>query len=450
MNLRWQTLLAIVPIFLAVGVISGWLRIRSEESELLWGLRERGQAIAVGVAAHAGGARWFSDSEPSAHVDKALEDGLKSVLDLSGVRQVYFADVDGKRILMQRAAPFDTSRTPLVVSEAVTSIRNGPFTTDIFRDRESGDASLYSYAQVLSPGGEPVGMVGIETSAIEYEKQWGASLRQTLAIGLAVVALGVVAAMIVSGIIRSRVERLTAAVRSLVRDQYDLRLEPGIIREINDLGSTFNTLGSVLGEIVSKTKRSLIEVEQYRTEEDLRSTYRDEFYPPQWKECGTTQFIGCVANEKCIGDFFEIIDVPDGVFAVLGRISAGNLTERMTCATAASALSRELIANRGPVEAWKGVCELFPLSSWICVHSERATSKISSWRFQPEVFDLLHEETEFSLDPLLFHTLSEEAVSQIKTYMRCIGPAAPLELCAELAPLLRSERQGALLIVGDL
>ena len=121
----------------------------------------------------------------------------------------------------------------------------------------------------------------------------------------------------------------------------------------------------------------------------------------------------------------------------------------MTLASAANTLSRELLKTRTPVEAWQRTRELFPLSAWICVHSENGSGKISSWKFTAEHPDLAHEEIELSSDPLVFHTLSPQAVAQVTTYMKCAGQIAPLELCTEISPLLRSEKRGALLIIGD-
>jgi len=448
MNIRWQNIIAIVPLFVAVGVTGGWLRIRSEERELVWGLHQEAEAAAVGIAAHISGERWEELNAAGWKPEASFERSISRVLNLTRVRQVFLADQTGKQILYQRNAIGTDPRKPLIVSDAIAALSGGPTTSNIFSEA-SGRESLFSYAIVKSLDGRPQGIVGVELGAEDYSKQWAASFRETVWFCAGVTALGLLAALFVAKIIRSKVAHLTDASERLANGEYDLRLQPGVIREVNDLASTFNTLGSVLGEIVTKTKRSLIEAEQFRTEEDLQSTYRSEFYPSVWRESQKHQFTGFLANDECVGDFFEVIETAQGTYALLGRVDADTISERMAIASAANTLSRELLKTKTPPEAWQRTAELFPLSAWICVFSDNDTGKIAAWKFDPELSDLTYEECEFSLDPLLFHSLSPEAVNQVTTYMRCAGKVAPLELCTEIAPLLRNEKQGALLIVGD-
>ena len=70
MNIRLQSLIFIVPIFVGIGLASAWLRLTAQEHEILWGLTEDAGTKAVSRAA------WLDGDEVSLWPDASKQDKL--------------------------------------------------------------------------------------------------------------------------------------------------------------------------------------------------------------------------------------------------------------------------------------------------------------------------------------------------------------------------------------
>ncbi len=448
MSIRWQNIFAIVPIFLVVGLASGWLRLKSDDAELVWGFREQSAGVTTAVASFLDGENWTEVSKPGSPAAAAFGERLTRIFQSGTARQIYGLSADGKKIAFNFAPEGARKRRPLVDSETLTALNAGEtYTTDILQDAESGSL-MVGYAYVKDAEGKPQGIVGTVVSADEYTRAWNASVAETAWLCAGVTVLGFIVALVISAIFCARLRELKGAADILAAGEYEQRLEPALVRELSDLSDTFNTVGSILGELSAKSRQSVVEAEQFRTDEDLKSTYCATFFPPASRDAKTRQLAGCLANEKCVGDFFEIFDGSGGTFAVLGRVDADSLSDKMIDASAACAMSRELLLSLTPEDACRRVRDCFVLNRWECVIAEHETGRVRHWQLRR---DGALECRDFGTltSAKVIHTLSASAARDVEEYLGCLPELEPEEILGEISPLLSREPHGAAVVVGN-
>jgi len=480
MTIRTQSLVSILPVFLFLAVVSSGLMLKTEREEYLWGLREEASSLAVATAEFlsaaepgllASGRIGTAGQPPGAGrvlgaIDRILGSSPGTGSERSW-RRIYGLTADGQSVLFcrdrtQAQGPAPPGEEPLLPGAAeVAAIRRGELFALATRRGSRGRLVMTAYAPVRDASGNVAGLIGVETDAQGIETLTrGLIARSLLGIG-AVLLLGAGATMAVSGVVSREVRDLRAGVARMKEGDLDVTARAGRIQEVGDLCSTLNTMNELLKDVLAKTKRSLLEGEQFREPVDLAQVFSEERWPPLHLRLGTVQVVARRNGGMPDGSFQAAfaVDRPagapsmagaaaDGVWALVGRVreeSVGRTTlETVIAASAACSLLVERLRVAAPGQAIADVCELFPLQH-LDVVCCRAGS-VERWGLDGRGASAPDAEY------LVLHTLGRAFEERIERYRAFFGCPDAAELLEEIAAIdvgcsERLETRGGCLMV---
>ncbi|HET7321097.1 MAG TPA: HAMP domain-containing protein, partial [Longimicrobiaceae bacterium] len=154
--------------------------------------------------------------------------------------------------------------------------------------------------------------------------------------------------LFISWLLSRNVRALSKAALEVAGGDYDREIQIGTIQELSDLSNTFNTMSSVLKDLMERTRRTLIEGEQYQTPLDLARTYRQGCWEDLNRAFGEVRVASRSIGGGHPGDLFGVVEEAGSVTVFVGRVGE---TREMESAIAAAAARRavEEGAKRWPV-----------------------------------------------------------------------------------------------------
>lgn len=450
MKIRTQNLFFIVPIFLGLAIINGVLNYREQLAEIEWGINEEIKALATTTAA-------FIDEDAcrqilSGEVDlKHLEifplpqrivkmESQKKIINQKQldkniisrlIRKIwrylpgflrnqqqeyntweklqYFSILaaDGSRqVIFEPYKEYWKVSMSNSIKETQNIIEKIKQADDkvYIPKAESGSVILKAYAPIFNRSATLSGILGVEINAEYLKAQKSIMLLKISIISLIVILFGILVVLFISGIITRKIRELNEAAGVAAGGDYNRRVNIETIQEFIDLGNTFNTMSSVLEEVLSRTKRELIESERFRTQADLAKTYNETFWNPQEKTFGDVEVAARLISKRPTGDFFGVFQAAGNIketqkrntsaeggceqsrreYAILGRVRAKEELDSVTLASAAFSLIRQELSKTEPEQVFKDVCELFDVETWECIYWDEAGSEIQWLGYNPD------------------------------------------------------------------
>lgn len=336
------------------------------------------------------------------------------------------------------------------VSNLVEAIEHSNVVFTDVHQHLSDDAIMTAYAPIYDGAGALSGILGVEMGAETLGIQKSLIGMKITIISAGIFLLGTLAALFISGVIARKIRELTEAARAVVEGDYNRRVDIETIQEVIDLGNTFNTMSSVLEEVLSRTKRELIDGEQFRTQADLAKAYNETLWKPREETFGDVEVAARLISGRPTGDFFGVFQVASGsIYATLGRVRAEEDLDSVTLASAAFSLIRQGLDKCEPKQVFRNVCELLDVETWQCICWNEGGSEVQWLGHNPDG-DLPLQGT-MSLQertPLAFHTLGKVADEKIDSYVKLFGHLRPTELMEDLMVVLAEESEGGLIIIG--
>jgi hypothetical protein len=316
-------------------------------------------------------------------------------------------------------------------------------------------AALFACAPIHDAGGKRVGVLGVETAAEEY----GAATRRLWLRGAgitgSVLLLGLMVVTALSGLVTREIRGLTGAVREVQSGNMSPRLQPGRIQEVADLSNTFSTLTDVQQDVLTRTRRMLIEGEQFRTEADLACCYVEQCCTPLGLDLGGVRIAarhvsaGSPADRRASGSFYDAFRTPAGLCcALVGQVTLAGALQSAIEASAAGACLRRELSERPPQAALATALTRFSFDRLACL----------CWRPDHETADFWQytaagappERSAVPLRPQVaraLHTFAPEPAALIQCYVEAFAALSPAELLEDLAAALPSGAAGSLLVL---
>jgi HAMP domain-containing protein len=486
MKIRTQNLLAIVPLFLFLAVASSLLISFAERRELLWGLREEASSLAVASAEFIDGQGYATlvSAGTRAPYFAGLSVSLERILHRGQARRIFGLSADGGRTLftldagengaeapasatVTRGIPpmhglgyepvLDAKKQPIasrpVAMDTARFFASAPprapqyFVSDV-RDTGPGDARMTAMAPIADAAGRRVGILGVETDAEEYVVTTRRILGTSAWITGIVLLVGTVVALGVSGLVTHEVQDLTRAAVDVKLGNLDRSIQPGRIQEVGDLAGTFNTMSAVLKDVLSQTRRTLIEGEQFRTEEDLAEVYNELFWPPLSSCHDGVAAAARQIGKGAAGSFHALLTSPHGGCAVVGRVGGSSPVTAALEASAACLLLQQEVAATDADTALRRVKELFDVERLECLCWDRATMAGCRWSFSAAAGCGAREPVCFEPGrPLLLSTLRADVQETVNRYASRFARLSPEELLADINAALPPGEEGSLMIL---
>lgn len=368
MRFRTQTLLAFVPMFMLLGAGGETVRALLENRELRWGMREEVSSLAVSISEFLRDRPMAApriDTSP-AKSGRTWQQSLEDIVRNSQARRVWLFGPDGRKVIRGwSAAPVDRSPHAMP-ADCKALLATKPWAIEP-QGARGGEGTLVAYAPLRAAGGGIAGYIAVEIGTEDYVRALSDEKRKIVT-GTAISLLaGLVAiGLLVAPVTRGARDLSEAADRA--REGHPFA-SPGsrFIREIDELGETFRTMGTLLNEAMDKARRILVENEQLRASKDLADAFRARFNPVQSSEFAAVETAVRLAGGTVNGAFAGCRQIRETIWCFVGRVSGADELDQTLCASAASLLLEDALGRLPPPAAFAEVARSFPLADWKCI-----------------------------------------------------------------------------------
>jgi HAMP domain-containing protein len=451
MKIRSQIVAAIVPLFVGLSLVTGGVMYYLQTKELAWGFHEEASSIAVVTARFLDSKtiqQASSDGPTAQPANEAVPALFKKIMAAGRARRLAIFSVKDQRQLYDVATSNSVSRNLQVPSYIISQLANQSFVIGSIEKGKGNSEYLTTYASIRNSNGEMTGILAVETTADTVQLRRG-ELLQSLLISMTCAAiLGLILTLVISRLITRRLASLTEAVSNVETSYYDQKPSIGIIDELNDLENTFNTLRSVLKEVLSKIWRTIIETEQFRTKEDLMCAFKNEFQSPVQKTIYDIDAAGTLLGCRPMGSFFGIEELQDCGCAVAGKIAESEIMEQTQTASAALAFITQSMKNGDISTSLKSALNLFDLTRCECVIWKKSASKVTHWSLETDSRQWQQETVELPDGvPLVFHTMDICIDKRIRTYVDEFKHLPQETLMHEIRMIVDEKLGGALILI---
>jgi HAMP domain-containing protein len=453
MRIRTQNLLAIVPIFLGMALINGILAYTTQYQEIRWGINEEIYAITTATAEFLDTdlIRTLKKNPDDERAREKLSVPFNKIKIFQNQQRFFLLYPDDKTIFFRYSTEDKTYDIPKPTIEI-----------DQFKDDESdlvldgirkigeNKSALIAYAPIYDRDGNLISILMIEHDAKYFLDRIKNIKNKIFIITGSIVLIGLIAALLISRIINQKINELNKAALIVESGQYDYRVNITTIQEMVDLSNTFNTMSSILGEVLSRTKRTLIEREQFRTHKDLALHFKRQFLQPIEGSFDNVSVSAKIFTRQPTGDFCGVFHRNSGgTYAILGKITVkgdGDIDSVTTGTTAYNFISQEL-NYYDPQTVFENAREMFELKKFKCLFWNNSSNKIKIYEYRN--FTLIEETQELKQNTLLvFDTLSPLNSEKVKFIVKNYIHYSPEELMTDILNMIDDDGVGSLILLS--
>jgi HAMP domain-containing protein len=470
MRIFTQNLFAIVPLYIGLALAGGFLMYTNELQELEWGLREEANSIAVTTAEFL-----KSDALQSVYHEgasdpyaKMIAKPLERIMGLERLRKLDCFTPDGKQLAFtitggasgKIAENFgfsnETGKNELKEDDEI--LRQSPqilqkldkgkvFITPI-RQLDSARARIAAYAPITNDRHQLVGVIRAELAANQWLTHRSQLYARVTRMVLFVILLGVGIALFLSNLISGEVKDLSDAATEVTEGNLDRQIVGGRIQELSDLSNTFNTMSDVLKETLVKNKRSLIESEQFRGDDELAQVYKEIFSPLVATSYGSLRVVAEHIGSGVSGEFFSSFQYGGDAFIVLGCLEENADLAAVVNASGVVSFINQTLQRHSPEEVIREAVDLFDIHC-LDILVWKGSAKNSHWRsYHSSVGQATRQELTLEADrPLLLATFQGAPFEQTQRYAQIFGHLTPDELIEDIKIVLPPDLKGALMVL---
>lgn len=448
MKIRNQISMAIVPLFLGTTLVTGALTYFLQMRELTWGLSEEATSIAVATArlADEETVKRLADGRDLA--DNPIREQFQSIIRWGRARRLTLLSGVNHRILWDETDGVAPAAAVTLPESVAAVLEREPYALGTPRKEPGGGSSFRAFAPVRDATGALLGIIAIETRADTLTAQRAAILQSALVSLGAATLLGLLLSILISSMITRRLSRLTHAVSRLEASGDAPEIGSGVVHEINDLSNTFETLKSVLGEVLSRTRRTLVESEQFRTDEDLAETFRSVCQQPAFRAIAGLDVVGSVVGGFQPDSAFGIWETPSGGCAFIATISEQGALEQSLVAAAAIAYLEQASGRGDLAPALESMADLFPLLRCDGAAWRDAELELVRWSFDRCEGRWNRGSLQLHAgDTMILHTMGAPVDRRLRSYVELFQDSEPGTLLLELPSVLEGQRAGVVLLL---
>ncbi|MFC1575239.1 HAMP domain-containing protein [Gemmatimonadota bacterium] len=378
MKIRTQSLLAIPPLFLFLGVTTSLVAVATGVREVRWGLEEESSSLAITVAEFVPRGSFSSDSEEAELELGYLRRSLDRLMAFEQALRITVFDAGGSPLVdipassgfglgsedqASETAALEIPPTPRWISRAEREILlpAGRLVTPVL-STPNGTAYVTAYAPILDRD-LMIGTVAILVPADRLEARSAGLRTAFVGAGLGIFAAGILTTLLLSEYLRRRLRGLARAAAAVSKGHSDTRVDIGGIREVEELSNTFNTMSSILRDYVERGRRALISPDGPSETDTTITTYRERTLPSVARRIGGRFVLATTLGEERAGSFFGVAQTGEEGFAFLGQVPGPCSLPTAIGAGSAARWLVGAIEMGGPVQDLaRRASELFSLS----------------------------------------------------------------------------------------
>ncbi|MFZ0427722.1 MAG: hypothetical protein WAO20_06370 [Acidobacteriota bacterium] len=447
MRIRLQILLGVLPVFLVLGLVVATLNYTTRREEIRLALSEEVFTLTVAMSEFLSSDLVRSDLAMLPPHGERLRAPVERLMQENPIRSVRLYSLSGNKSTLSFGEAGDPSTSSPMDGVTFEARREVLYSSVLAR----ADGQYYVGAVApLKASGKPFGLLLLDIDATPAMEASQKILLHSIAFLVGILGCGLLVSWMMGGLVTGAVRELSRATEVVAKGRYDWRVAPGWLRELNDLSNTFNTMTSLLEEILSKTKRAVIEGEQFRRPEDLAECFSESLWNVGHTRLGSLDVSLLRLGRPGSGDFLGLWQRDGGARIAMGRVLVSGEFEAAVVASAAFALVREemRIGESGFARA----NEIFHFKFWDLVTWEpsRSSIEIRSFRFgqaEPTCRSVRIEDGR----PLALHSLDAEWARRLELYLRILKGLEGRRLMQELTGILKEPAAGGVIILqtGD-
>ncbi|MGB3518045.1 MAG: HAMP domain-containing protein [Elainellaceae cyanobacterium] len=392
MKIRTQSVLAILPIFISVAAINGFLTYTSEQQENRWALEEESIALTVAIAEFMKSDRYnrvlsSSPEETENTTDfEDLQGSLERILLRGQAKYILTRSLDGQELLHHVSTGHPQDEHQALPQEALQSLESDGIWISPIRFLNA-DISILESCTPISDRGTSTSILCTGISANPFLQQMTLSRQKVLASTTVIVATGLILTLSIATLMTRKLRQLADAAEVVAAGNYDQQFDIDMIQEVRDLSNTLSTMSSVMGETLMRAKRSLVENERFRTISTLAKTYQSTVNHSIRLQTTDIEIAGAIfEGDRRSTDFLDTCHTKQGTYIILGNLipdQAAQLDSLIDTSATVSLLQQLLKVHSCP-EAIAQTTPLFAIQNLHClfVSSNDQTFTLDHWSYE--------------------------------------------------------------------
>jgi HAMP domain-containing protein len=418
MRILTQNLLAIVPVFIFLALGMSGLIFYLEDKEIRWGLREEAAALATTIAEMVDDNGFAHLAEMEDKEREALLAPFTKVLKWKNVSRI-FAFAPHQRKCLFDLGDHATFHPPAFPGPA------GPDAlarVQLVEHNKWGDF-MQALAPVTDSENHLLGYIGVHTNAKILQEQVERSKVNAAKRILIALGVGFLCAWLISWVLRKGLSSLDRAARLAGKGQSEhmAYAEKGTIREINDLGNSFNTMISILKDTMTRAQRKLTGVGLYNSPRFIRKAVSAHYWTAREMEAQGIAFRTRPVGDFEDGLFFDLFKVQDHAYSVFGRVKHDrpDHLERAMNASAMLHYLKDLLVSRPAAEALQMAVPLFSFSQFQMIRWEQSALQLKLYRYNTETGGFSETTENLAIgQSQLYHNLDGRADNRFSLYTK--------------------------------
>lgn len=443
MTLRLRYYLAILPLFVGLGLINSLLVYYTERNELRWGLQERAQGAAASIVG------FWDVIEPGTEHNPAP--ALKRYSQrLGGLSISRFESAGSEWTPRTLLHTEDLPLPPPPPGDAAVRLRNAQLAWTFLAQPEANADLNVGYAPLVDANGELQAVIAVAERDQSLRTATAALELRLGGLMLALLLAGVLAAELITRIARRELKALTTAARDAAHGHFLNSWPVGHIKELNDLGGTLLTMTSLLADESHQTRRRFFQAEPLPGQADLALAYRHHMEKLLPAMAGESRAAYRQLGAPTPEDFCGWRETPTGWYLCVGRRqradSEAALLERMLQAEATREFLLGVAVSRPQGPSWPEALALFPCDCLQLIFVPASGRAPTGWTLDPTRGLPLPWSPRRGREAL--GTLPADALPIARAYANQF-PERPIDQVAEEVATLLSARCTGLLVLCD-
>ncbi|MBI2568293.1 MAG: HAMP domain-containing protein [Candidatus Schekmanbacteria bacterium] len=454
MRITTHILMGIVPLCVAIALVLGYTSLAGQHRQVEEDLHDEAFALASSIAQFLS----LQDFQELASKGERAEayGAIRTILLHGQVSCVIGLASDGRPELFrfcvdedQRA--FFKVKTPPDLRDRLVAGSGNVHVGDSQAHGEVG-ATMCAFGGIRAADGVLAGIVAIAVLTRDDDLSHARAFRNKLVF---LVAWAILSSLIVgtylARVLRRPIRAMIASAARVADGDYEQHESGGRIRELDDLASTFNTMTSLLGDLIEKSRRTLAEEEQFRSARDAALLLREMRWSPRATAIHGIEVITCCGSSSGSGDLVFAADLGSLGVALLARVRKGagdNELQADLRAAAAQDWLLEMAARQtaGLAEVVEEAADLFDLelaelATWDA--SDRPVRRVSwqSGARAEERPDLLEE------NALVIAAAPAPVAARVHVLVQVFAAKSAPELLAEIEGEVREVAAASFLVL---
>jgi HAMP domain-containing protein len=437
MRLILRSMLGIIPVFLALSIIIGALIVVLERRETTWALEEEGRSTAIAVASFIEPARLrqFARDELSAQQRADFSDPLNRIMSAKRIDRLVVFESDDRRELLDlgRLATPATRATDIPAGLVDELLDGSQGETRLIRLEDASEA-LLSAASIRDDNGRVSAILAVQHDAGVIARRFDLGVDDAIAGVSIALGLGLLCSLVVAGVIRARIRAIHSAVDRAAEGNYDPvdELETGMIAEFNALGNTLETMIAALRAAVGNVRRGVVEVDQFRTEQDLATAFEETHLVPV--RFGDSRFSVLINSIGPLGQgvFFDLVEQPQRLICVFGSVDRAGIIEPALAASAVVRYFRDQLPKAEPGELADELFRTFPLARLRMLCLDRETGAVWASNCSAKAQQAEAHETTLENEALVYQDLPADLGRRLELFLGAFSSSKSRDLMDNL------------------